>query len=113
MAELQIPAGTSILIGAPAHPMDEELSFAIAKLIASIDMILEAHLPQMYALDVMEKPAQVLVIVLDEKTDFGQINDQLGNGLSNILPKDMHLDVWPVSKGHQLINDIRSSDCKI
>jgi hypothetical protein len=113
MKELKIPAGTTILIGSPAQPMKKTLSSAIGKLTGSIDKILEAHLPQMFAIGVMEEPAQVLVLVLTDQADFPGINEQLATDLPNILPKGMHLDVWPISLEHQLLDDIRGSDCQL
>ena len=111
--ELRIPAGVSLLIGAPAEPMSQEISTAIGKLAESIDGIVEAHLPQMFAIGVMDEPAQVLVVVISESASLGNIIDQLGVGLIDILPDGLLLDILPLGGGSTLINDIRGSGCRI
>ena len=113
MQEINIPSGTALMIGAPAHPMDENISMTIGKLTDSIDGILEAHLPQMFAVNVMEEPAQVLVIVLREHADINRVTEQLGLGLTEILPKGLHLDVWPIPIGHLMLDDVRRTGCLI
>ena len=111
--KMNIPAGTSLIIGPPAIPMEESLSTAIGKLTESIEGILEAHLPQMFIIGVMEEPAQVLVIVRDDNADHAVIAEQLGLGLKQILPRGMHLDVWPISVGHAMLKSVRETGCKI
>jgi hypothetical protein len=113
MHELKIPAGSSILIGAPARPMDQRVSIEIGKLIDSIDGIFEAHLPQMFVPEVMDQPAQVLVFVLRQDANLRDIIGKLGPGLSRILPEGVHLDVWPIPLGHQMVDDIRRTGCLI
>lgn len=113
MDELKMPAGTSVFIGAPARPMEALLSIAIGKLTESIDGILEAHLPQLFAPGVMTEPAQVLVIVVRNDADLKTVNEKVGSGLSVLLPKGMHLDIWPIPIGHAMLEDVRRSGCLI
>jgi hypothetical protein len=113
MQKLNIPTGSAILIGAPAKPMDIALSVAIGKLTDSIEGIFEAHLPQIFAVDVMEESAQVLVVVLRQGADLKLVTEQLGSGLSEILPEGMHLDVWPIPVGDTMVDDVRRTGCLI
>lgn len=113
MQRLTLPAGTSLLLGSPANPMEEERSRAIGKLTDSIEGILEAHLPQMFAIGVMEEPAQVLVIVLGQHAILEEISEQLKVGLAGLLPRGVHLDVWPIHSGHEMLDDVRQTGCLI
>jgi hypothetical protein len=113
MDELKIPAGTSLFIGAPARPMERRLSTAVGKLTASIDGIIEAHLPQMFAPGVMEEPAQVLVIVMRDEADLKAVIDRVGGGLAVLLPPGRNLDVWPIPIGHAMLDEIRRTGCQI
>ncbi len=61
---VELPAGTHILLGPPAKLIDSNLFRAIVRLAGSIEDIVEAHLPQCFAVGVMEEPSQVLVPVL-------------------------------------------------
>ena len=111
--EIYIPTGTPLLLGAPVKPMDSKLSSQIGELADSIEGFMEAHLPQTFAVGVMEEPVQVLVVVLELDADIKAITRQLGVGLGKILPEGMHLDVWPIPKDHPMLNDIRGANCKL
>ena len=113
MQTLNIPAGTAVLIGAPANPMDARVSAAIGRLTASIEGVVEAHLPQMYAVKVMEKPAQVLVLLLRRDADVGKVADHLAAGLPQVLTKGVQLDIWPIPASHPLADDVRRAGCMI
>ena len=53
--------------GAPAKPMEPEISAAISSLVDGIPEIIEAHLPHVFVSDAMEAPGQVLVIVTSDR----------------------------------------------
>jgi hypothetical protein len=105
--------GSPILIGAPARPVHQELAKAISSLCRSLPGIGEAHLPQCFLLGVMMGPAQVLVIVYTQGSDLTSIQRGLTLGLSRILPPGSDLDIWPIPYGHDLLDDIRSTGCRI
>jgi len=109
MKQLTIPGGTPILLGAPAKPIEKSLSDAIGEMISKITEIQEAYLPQCYAKGFVEPPAQILVIVLDSAADTQSILTAVGNGLSQILPQGVHLDVWPMDQGHGMLANIRNT----
>jgi len=113
MQRLSIPAGTPLLIGAPARPMEGHISAGIGALTASIDGIVEAHLPQMFAVNVMEEPAQVLVLLLRPDAEVDEVIEQLGAALSGILPDGVHLDVWPIQTNHSMADDVRRAGCMV
>jgi hypothetical protein len=106
MKPLTIPKDTSVYLGRPAKPMPQPLSDAIGEMIRSIAGIREAYLPQCYVKAIVEPPAQILVLVLDDVADQSVL-DSVGQGLSRVLPQGMHLDVWPLTDGHSLLDTIR------
>jgi hypothetical protein len=107
-----IPAGSKVLIGAPATPMPREVSASIAQAIASVPGISEAHLPQCFIPSVMG-PAQILVIVLAAGCNREQTLADLGVALAIALPAGQPIDVWPISPDHELMADIRWTRCGI
>jgi hypothetical protein len=111
--KMNIPAGTALFIGAPARPMDNRISIAIGRLIDSIKGVAEAHLPQMFAVNVMEEPAQVLVLLLHRNANAEQVARELELGLPQILPEGAHLDVWPMPINHPMADDVRRTGCMI
>jgi len=108
MKPLTIPKDTSVYLGRPAKPMPQPLSDAIGEMIRSIAGIREAYLPQCYVKAVVEPPAQILVLVLDDVADH-IVLDSVGQGLSRVLPQGMHLDVWPLTDDHSLLDTIRGT----
>jgi hypothetical protein len=95
MSQLSIPKGTTFYWGAPAKPMPEERSRAVAGLVANTPGIAEAFLPQCYAVGFVDPPAQVLVITLTPDADVGTVMPALGAGVSRIFPPGEHLDILP------------------
>ncbi len=110
---LNLPAGTPLMIGAPAHPMDPSIFAAIANLIASIDGVAEAHLPQLFAVGVMDRPAQVLVLLLRAHASIAAIRTRLEEGLSEIIGPDRHLHLLPMLPDNPLLDDIRLTACRV
>jgi len=108
-----IPEGTNVMLGAPAKPMDPLISNALGELVSSIEGIVEAHLPQCFVLGIMDKPAQILVVVIDQTVERKIVFEQIGQGLSRILPSGQSLDVWPMDKENSLLGDIRTAGCQI
>ena len=113
MQPFNVPAGAQILLGAPAKPMPPSDADAIASLVARVDGVQEAHLPQCFVVGVMESPAQILVVLLDTNYDASVALNRIGDGLTDILSKGKHLDVWPVESGNSMLNDVRSAGCEI
>ena len=71
-----------------------------------------AYLPQCYVKDIVEPPAQILVLVLGDADDQ-TVLDAVGQGLSRVLPQGVYLDVWPLSDGHSLLDTIRGTRMQI
>ena|SRR5438270_6341908 len=95
MSQFNVPPGTNFYWGAPAKPMAEERSRAVAQLVASTPGVAEAFLPQCYAVGFVDPPAQVLVITLTPGADLATVMHALGGGISRILPPGEHLDILP------------------
>jgi hypothetical protein len=108
MNPLVIPRATSVLLGRAAKPIPRALSDSISDMVRTIPGIREAYLPQCYAKGLVEPPAQVLVLVLEDASDQKVLN-AVGQGLARILPPGQHLDVWPMTYGHGLLETVRAT----
>jgi len=113
MPLLTIPTGTPIMLGTPAAPMAEDLLQSIGTMLLSIDGVREAHIPQCYAVGVMEQPAQVLVVVIESTTPSEEVMDEILLGLSALSPDDIQLNVWPMEPEHSLLATVRATACRI
>jgi hypothetical protein len=109
MKPLTISAGSAILLGRPAKPMPSPLSDAIGAMVRGIIGIREAYLPQCFVKSVVEPPAQVLVVVLDDGADRQSVLDAVGLGLTRVLPQGRHLDVLPMSSSDGLLSTVRGT----
>ena len=107
-----IQPGTPIAFGAPAVPMPKECSDAIARLVASIPQVVEAHLPQVYVPRQMSKPEQVLIIVFSDAVSEQALEHLLAE-LPNILPSNQTLDLWPITLHDELLETVRRTNCRI
>jgi len=113
MQPFKAPAGSQVLLGAPAQPMPKSISDAIAQLVSAVDAVTEAHLPQCFVVDVMEKPAQILVVLIAPGSNAESVFHEIGEGLRGILSDGEFLDVWPVQSGNSMLSDVRGAGCEI
>jgi hypothetical protein len=113
MPLLTIPSGTPIMLGTPARPMAEALMQSIGTMLLNVNGVREAHLPQCFAMGVMEKPAQVLVVVIEATASSEEVMDAVLLGLAERLPEGIQLDVWPMEPAHSLLSTVQATDCRI
>jgi hypothetical protein len=109
MQPLTISAGSAIVLGRPAKPMPQTLSDAIGAMVRGIKGIREAYLPQCFVKSVVEPPAQVLVVVLDDGADRQSVLDAVSTGLTRVLPQGQHLDVLPMTSSDGLLATVRGT----
>lgn len=112
--QLNVAAGTKIMIGRPANPMiGAEATARLTAAVAEAPGVSEAHLPQVYVPGVTAAPAQVLVLALEPQATVDSIMAMLGPRLHDIIPESIHFDVWPLAPGHPLLRAVRQADCQI
>lgn len=107
------PAGTKVLIGAPANPLPAAITSGITQLTGAVDGILEAHLPHCFAEGVMEAAAQVLIVVVGNQAATESIAAQLSDGLASIIPAGDYLDVKYMTPDDPLLAAVRSAGCQL
>ena len=110
---LSVPRGSQVFLGAPANPMDENLSAAIAGAVEDIVSVSEAHLPQAYVKGVIDPPAQVLVVVVEREDNLDSALAETDRAIKSILPADHHLDVLPLLPDNDLLQSVRAAECVI
>ena len=89
--------------------MPQTLSADIGVMVRAIPGIREAYLPQCYVKAVVEPPAQVLVVVLEDAADRQSVLDAIGQGLTRVLPQGAHLDVLPMADSDGLLSTVRGT----
>ena len=78
-------------------------------MVRGITGVREAYLPQCFVKSVVEPPAQVLVVVLDDGADRQSVLDAVGQGLTRVLPQGQHLDVLPMTSSDGLLSTVRGT----
>jgi len=110
---LNVPKGSRVLLGSPAKPMPSEVSTAIARAVAAVSGISEAHLPQCFVPGVMAAPAQILAITTTAGSATDVVLSGLEKALSLNLPAGHQLDVWPLAPNSEVLADVRAAGCQI
>jgi hypothetical protein len=111
MSERTIKAGTSTYWGAPAKPMPEALSKAIAQIVAQVSGIREAHLPQCFIQG--DKDArQVLLVCVNNRSEIPRIAEELMAKLNGLFPAGEFIDIFPVDS-NSFPPGVREADCQI
>ena len=108
---MKIPGGTAIYIGPPAKPIPKQVSDAIGLQLGKIAEIEEAHLPMVYIKGHIDPPAQVLVVVLDERAPSPQA--RIAETLGAVLPTDFHMDITELHPGDANLPTIRATGTKL
>jgi hypothetical protein len=109
--QFQIPAGTTIQFGAPADPLTKDIREKIAKGLASMSIILEAHLPMCHVHGTKPEPAQVLIIVLENRADLSSTMQAVVTLMNDSMAGSDLLDVWPMAPGDSLLKVVRKTNC--
>jgi hypothetical protein len=110
---IPVGSGTEMFFGKPAKPLSDDLVQRLRLLLAGMDTVQEAHLPQCYSMKLIDPPAQILVLVCD-KGDQSRVTALLSSALADILPSGDHLDalvVHPKDKG--ILDAVRGCDCTL
>ena len=101
------------MLGVPARPLAEALQESIGTMLLNVRGVREAHLPQCFAMDVMERPAQVLVVVIESNASSEDVVDEILLGLTAVLPDDIQLDVWSMDPQHSLLATVRATKSRL
>lgn len=101
------------MLGTPARPMEEALLQSIGTMLLSVGGVREAHLPQCFAMTVMERPAQVLVVVIESDASSEAVIDEVLLGLTAVLPDGIHLDLWSMDPQHSLLATVQATKCRL
>jgi hypothetical protein len=113
MTELDIPPGTLVFWGRPAHPMAGYLSRCIAAVVASVPGIAEAHLPQCLVSAATARPAQVLILVLRAGAESRDVLTAVERGLDTVFRPDQYLDVMTIATDSSLLATVKGTGCRI
>ena len=109
----RIPAGSKIQLGRAKQPLPNSLREKLKHELSATEGVVEAHLPLCYVAEMMTKPAEVLVVVLDKQADLDATMLHIGEIIEKLMPRGSHLDVWPLSHNHPLLSTIRKLECSI
>jgi hypothetical protein len=114
--KLVLPLGAAVHLGRPAKPMDASLVEALAALVGSFAEVQEAHLPQFWVPSIMSVATQVLAVAFSSQCgeiEIEEVARRIEKGVSGLLPRKAHLDIWCITPDNSLLDPIRSAGCKI
>lgn len=108
---MKIPAGTSVYIGPPAQPIPKEISEAIGVGLGKIPQVLEAHLPMIYIEGLIDPPAQILMVVVEENKPSPQ--GKILGVVRGVLPNGSYMDIGELYPGDPQLTAIRASGTQL
>lgn len=109
--KFRIPAGSRLRVGAPAEPLPIDVSGELARGLAAISPIIEAHLPLCQLLPGMHEPRMTLVVVFEEGTNQDASMPLVIDLVKSIVPPSTDIDVWPLGSENTILNTIRHANC--
>lgn len=110
---LDVPEGTPVLLGPPAAPMPAETAEAIARAVTKLDDVLEAHLPQCFVLNMMERPAQVLFLIVEPGAEGEPMTRAIDRALRPVDLEGGHLDIWIAHPGDSWHQQLQRLSCQL
>jgi hypothetical protein len=109
----EVPVGSRILVGAPRVPLDPHVATIVRQAIMKVKEICEAHVPQILIEGTMEKPAKVVVIVVEAEQALVESVRVLMENLAGQLSAREYLDILPVTASNPLVESVRRSNTQI
>ena len=113
MTTLDLTTATNVLVGKPEKGPSRRRLKQISALLGEMPEIREAHIPEVFAVGIMQAPRNVLFLVIEPDTAIDHITTRIGDALDALLGKRERLDVWPVTAKHRLIATVREVDCLV
>jgi hypothetical protein len=104
---MRIPAGTTAYIGNPAKPIPKQISDAIGRELGKISEILEVHLPLVYIEGLIDPPAQILFVVVEENKPSPQ--GKIAEVMRRVLPTNFYMDITELHSKDPQLPAIRAS----
>ena len=104
---MKIPAGTTAYIGPPAQPIPKQISDAIGTELGKIPEILEVHLPLVYIEGLIDPPAQIMFVVVEENRPSPQ--GKIAEVMRRVLPTNIYMDITELHSSNPQLTAIRAS----
>lgn len=111
--EIEIDAGTEILIGAPSKPLSVARIEAITDVVAAEAEIREAHIAQVFIRDMIDPPAAVLFLVFSDDRVIEDVMERVTSQLDNIAPPGERINTIALEDSSDLLPAIRQADCML
>jgi len=109
---LEVKRGTTVLIGRPAKPFEKKVSDELLRIALQLEVAMEVHIPQCFAVGVMEQPEQICVIVVKDEnikeTALAEITRYIRE--SKIIQEIL---VWILPMNSDFLSDIRAAKCQL
>ena len=111
--EIEIEAGTEILIGAPTAPLSARRIEEITGILAAEAEIREAHMAQVFVPDQIDPPAAVLFLVFGDDAVIEHVMERITRQLDEIAPRGERINAVALEDSSDLLPAIRQADCML
>ncbi|MEM7540845.1 MAG: hypothetical protein AAF384_04580 [Pseudomonadota bacterium] len=111
--ESEYKLSTDVLIGAPLQSTAKKRMKQLSSMLSDLDVVREAHLPEVRSLTQGIDGHLVLFVVVDDETDVSPIGRIVKTRLKKILGFREKLDVQIVTPDFDHLETVRQADCII
>ena len=112
LENLKIEQGTTVLLGAPSKPFEKKISDELIDIASKLESAIEVHAPQCFAVGVMSKPEQILVVVVknDSTKDSALVETTKLMRESKVIQDIL---VWILPLNNDFLTDVRAAKCQL
>jgi len=113
MAQLTLPIGCKLLIGAPARSFEKDKLLQLQAIVSAVPAIRAAYVPMMFAEGFFSPPKQVLFIVVDDaaRASLSRIVQAIEERIRGFWPAGDWIDIFPAFNDSEILRDVAQTGC--
>jgi len=102
-----------LLFGKPSQRVPGELITRLSRMVADIQPIREAYLPEVKELGLAMPASLVFYLVVDPPSKMVEVRQRVDQLVGDILPIDLNIAVRVVTRDYPLLQIIRDTRCVV
>jgi len=110
--QVSIERGTTVLVAAPQPAWPRRRLKAVSTVLAAVDEVAEAHLPQILELGAGRPASTVLFVVVEPESAIQRAVARIVDGLGEIRGLGT-LGVWAVGPDSPFVETVRRAGCAV
>lgn len=110
--QVSIARGTTVLVGVPGHGWPRRRVKALSSVLAPLDEVAEAHLPEILELGAGRPASTVLFLVVEPEAAIPRVVERVVAGLRELRGLGA-LGIWAVGPDSPFVPTVRQAGCAV